>query len=495
MVSSSVLPITDVINVSIQSIPVGLSLPNVNSVALFTNEAPINPITFGSYQIYTNSGQVATDFGSASVTAAMANSLFSQVPNILSGGGQLVIIPLLASVSATAGKFVTTNISANLATLIAVTNGNIRVTVNGTVYNLAGLNFTGATTLADIATVIDNALPASIAVTASATAITFTSDKVGSTSSVALAVNAGGTDLTGATMLNTAAGTATAGANSSGETILAAITRTSGIVSYTPIMTNLNLEDAAITVIAAGIQALDNMFIHHFSGLADVAGIITTIQQATDTKTRCLLYTVSQAAANLMKAAYVGRGFSTDYTGSNTVATLNLKQLANVTPDPGVTQTVWTNAAVAGADLYVSYQGVPSIVSNGGNDFFDNIYANIALKYALETAGFNYLAQTNTKVPQTEQGMNGLKGAYGAVMEQYVRNGELAPGAWNSSQTFGDPVVFNQNITANGYYIYSTPVAQQSSTDRNARKAPLVQIACKRAGAIHSSNVIVIINN
>jgi hypothetical protein len=91
--------------------------------------------------------------------------------------------------------------------------------------------------------------------------------------------------------------------------------------------------------------------------------------------------------------------------------------------------------------------------------------------------------------------MNGLKDAYRQVCVQFVTNGCVAPGAWNSSETFADPLTFNNNIATNGYYIYSQPVAQQNVTDRDNRVAPLVQIAMKRAGAIHSSNVIVVVNS
>jgi hypothetical protein len=117
------------------------------------------------------------------------------------------------------------------------------------------------------------------------------------------------------------------------------------------------------------------------------------------------------------------------------------------------------------------------------------------LKFALEAAGFNYLRQTNTKVPQTEPGMNGLKAAYANICQQFVRNGCMAPGSWTSSETFGDPQIFVNNILTQGFYIYSLPVAQQNATDRDARIAPLVQIAIKRAGAIQTGNVIVIVND
>ena len=65
--------------------------------------------------------------------------------------------------------------------------------------------------------------------------------------------------------------------------------------------------------------------------------------------------------------------------------------------------------------------------------------------------------------------------------------------SWNSSETFGNTDDLRRNIIDTGYYIYSLPIAQQSQVDRDARKAPLVQIAVKLAGAIHSSTVLVVI--
>jgi hypothetical protein len=195
-----------------------------------------------------------------------------------------------------------------------------------------------------------------------------------------------------------------------------------------------------------------------------------------------------------MKAAYAGRGFSVNFSGSNTSSTMNLKQLATVTPDENINQTLYTQADTAGADLYVSW-GVAGVYSTGGNDYFDNPYMNLALKFALQAAGFNYLRQTNTKVPQTEAGMDGLKNAYAQVLERFITNGCIAAGSWTSSETFGNPEIFRQNILDRGYYVYSLPITQQSSIEREAREAPLCQIAVKRSGAIHQSDVIVVIED
>ena len=112
----------------------------------------------------------------------------------------------------------------------------------------------------------------------------------------------------------------------------------------------------------------------------------------------------------------------------------------------------------------------------------------------MEVAGFNVLAQTQTKLPQTEAGMDVLKGGYRTVCTQSVVNGMVAPGSWTSPDTFGNPEDFKRNIEEQGYFIYSQPISQQSSVDREARKAPVIQIALKLAGAVHSSDVIVNIN-
>lgn len=489
----AILPINNIINVSITNTPQGLTEKNVNSLALFTTETPGN---LDPYGIYISASQVATDYGTNSVTAAMANAIFAQSPNLRTGNGRLVIIPLIAAVSATPGNMTTADLSSTLATIIGVDDGDLKVTINSVAYNLTGLDFTNCSTWAEIATVLQNRLVMAT-VEATANGVKITSKKVGTASTVTIGAVSGGTgtDLSGVAYFKASTSVSTGGANSSGEGLDDAITRTLGQVSYVGVISNLDLEDTVIADLADFIQARDLIYLQHVASTTDIAGIGTTVQQDGNTRTRILLHTNGLADANLMKAAYAGRAFSTNFTGSFTASTMNLKSLVTIAPDDGITQTLYGQAEIAGVDLYVSYDGVPSVFSTGGNDFFDNPYADLALKFALETAGFNYLRQTNTKVPQTEQGMNGLKSSYATVLERFVRNGSIAPGAWGSSERFGNPALFDQNILDKGYYIYSLPIVQQSQSEREQRKAPLVQIAVKRAGAIHTSDVIVLIND
>lgn len=492
------LPLSNVINVTITTTPRGLSVRNANSLALFTTEQPggIDP-----YTTNLSASQVADDYGTNSNTAAMANAIFAQSPNILSGNGRLVVIPLgqdtagNIAVSGAPGHLETANLSSTLAAIIAVTNGDIRITVNSVNYNITGLNFTNATDWDDIAAILQARLVTGTIVSI-ANGFSITSKKVGTASTVAMSAVPGGsgTDLNGVAYFKGASSVATPGTNADGETLQEAIERTKDLVSYTGIISNLMMEDAVVETLAAYIQANDFMYLNSVASSTDIEGIGADITDAGETKTRILLHTNGLESANLMKSAYAGKGFSTNFNGSGTARTQNLKQLTTILPDTGITQTLYDQAKENGVDLYVSYQGAPGILSTGANDYFDVVYASLALKFALETAGFNYLAQTNTKVPQTQDGMNGLKSAYGQVLERFVKNGTIAPGAWTSSETFGDPEIFKQNILDRGYYIYSIPIIDQDPVERAERKAPLCQIAIKLAGAIHTSDVIVLVN-
>jgi hypothetical protein len=489
------IDISNIINISLTNTPQGLSEPNVNSLALFTTETPNN---IDEFRIYVTSREVATDYGTNSVTAQMANLIFSQSPNILSGDGRLVIIPLANAISAIQGDFVGTDISANLTAIQAVADGDIRVVLNGNNIDLTGLDFTGATDFDDVAKILQKKLT-DVIVTGKSTGFDLTSKKVGTASTMDLVqLPAGsGTDLSVAGLFNVAAGVATAGNNAQGESIVDAISRIGTDVQYVGVITNLEMEDAVITSTATAIQSQDKMFLHHFASTEDLeptTGICSIVKDSTQTKTRCLYYSPSPVAANLMKAAYAGRAFSVNFSGSNTTQTMNLKALVGITPDAIINQTIYNSAEVAGVDIYGDVSSLPIVVSNGANLFFDNVYNSIWFKFALEVAGFNYLKQTNTKVLQIESGMDGLKGAYAKVCDRGVNNAYIGTGlTWNSSETFGNPEDLKRNITDTGYFIYSLPIAQQPQVDRDARKAPLVQIAVKEAGAIHSSDVIVVI--
>jgi hypothetical protein len=380
------LPITNFVNISVIQAGAGLLPYAVNNLAIFTQETPVGSLTSG-YGIYLNSAGVKEDWGSTSDVYAQALAVFSQAPNITTGGGVLIIVPFKQ----------TSDDSQTLAEVMAYTTDTLGVFYGGALW-----------------------------------------------------------------------------------------------AGYDPIDAEI---EAASTYAQANRKVL---FASRYlaSALTPSTGVFAVIVDAQESQTRCLYYSVSAAAARIFAASYASRLFSVDYTGSNTTLNMHAKTLIGVSPDTGVTQTQLTYCTDHGVDVYPSFggggQSLGKVFTSGTNGgFSDDIQNTNWLVSALQVAGFNVLAQTGTKIPQTEQGMGALVGAYAKVLQQGVNNGFIAGGAWNSPDTFGDPVALIRNVLISGYYIYSQPIVLQNQANRAARQAPVVQIAVKEAGGINSSNVIV----
>ncbi len=286
-------------------------------------------------------------------------------------------------------------------------------------------------------------------------------------------------------------------AMNSGDTLTTAINAVRSLIfvgAY--IFGGYSPNNAEIEAAAAVVQAYNppQLLGAPSANLSDIytGGLFPTISAASQYNTRGLLYTYqgptatsAAQAARLAMAAYMAKLLGINFNGSNTMLTMNLKQLANVLPDPNINQTILTQCQTVGADVYAIVNNLlPESVSTGGDQYSDYVFGFAWLVGALQIAAFNFLAQTATKIPQTEQGMTGLKNALLPVLEQAVTCGLVAPGTWTGSQTFGNPTTFLANIAQSGYYVYSDPIAGQTQTARNSRVAPAVQVAAKSAGAI-----------
>lgn len=385
---NATLSLSNVIQVSVIAPGVQLGVPNMSALAIITQAlAPVGWSVGQTYGIYTSPTAVAADWGSSADVTNMATAIFSQSPNILTGGGYLVIVPRLQSPS-----------------LESIQNCLIRI--SGTIF------FEGF--------LID--------------------EELGSQVSTFLALS-----------------------------------------NYT--------------------QSTQQMFFYTSSNIADLnpGSMLDQVRTSGNFRTRCLYYggTLTNGQTQIFSAAYSGRGMSINFTGSNTVLSMQLQTLATIEPDQTINQTSFQAAQTAGVDLYVSVSGVPCAMTSGANLFFDQVYCRTWIAFQLSVNGFNYLknaAQVPGKIPQTEIGMTGLKDAYIQAFNQGIANGYMAPGTWTLPFSFGNPASFAANITGQGYYIVSQPISQQTSAQRGLRKAPLVQAAIQEAGAINSSSVIVYVN-
>lgn len=485
------IALSNVINISLSALPQGLTKYRTNNIALFSNEATssIEP-----YIAAVSAADIEQAYGTDSLTAKMARAIFTPAFNLRTGEGTLFVFPY-NGVNAVAESQTTPAINATAITAFKlVSNGDLTINVDGTDYVLTGLDFTNILNVADIVKVLSNYnLDCNIEVT-DTNKIKFTSRRYGADSVITLkaTTDGAGTDIYGSSYLNGGSATTVDGADASGTSLATAVANAEEQAFFGGVLTTQYCENSLIISNAAAIQAKDHIYYEATASLKNMAVLGAAIKSAGDSKTRLLAYSYDNAKQAV--ATYATMASSTDYNGTDTCLTMNLKTLTGILPDLNLNQTYVDSAKTNGVDIYGSLEGLGVVFSNNNNGYTDDITGQLWLKKDLEVQGFNYLRKTNTKIPQTESGMAGLKNAYEVSLQQGVANGFIGTGiGWGDDVAvpFGNPEDFRRNILEKGYYVYSLPISQQPSADREARKAPVIQIAVKAAGAIHSSNVIV----
>ncbi|MGO4738645.1 DUF3383 domain-containing protein [Bosea sp. 2KB_26] len=191
-------------------------------------------------------------------------------------------------------------------------------------------------------------------------------------------------------------------------------------------------------------------------------------------------------------ASFFGRASTVNFQGSNTTITMMFKQEPGVTAET-LTESQARTLKAKNVNVFVNYDNSTAILQFGTNadgSFFDEWHGLDWLENDLQTAVYNAL-YTFPKVPQTDEGMTTLQTIMEKRLIQARTNGLIAPGVWNAA---GVGQLKTGDTLTSGYYVFAPPVANQSQSDREARKSVVYQIALKLAGAVHSVDVLVSVN-
>lgn len=191
-------------------------------------------------------------------------------------------------------------------------------------------------------------------------------------------------------------------------------------------------------------------------------------------------------------AELIGIALTTVWTGINTAKTIKFKQEASVTSDDKITINEATKCRRLGINYYTDYAGV-NMLAEGvmlGGTFIDETIGIDAFINAIQVQAFNTLQGQSTKIPQTDRGQQILISSIKVIGEQFINNGFLGIGKW----TLGDIGELAYGDQINGYYFYSEPFDMQDTADREARKMMPINCALKLAGAGHSVDIIVQFN-
>lgn len=491
--SSVSLPIARLINVDVILAPQAAQGQNLNGLLILSDDANIDVVT--RIAEYTSIEEVAADPRIGAKALAAATLYFEQNPQ-----PSLLLIGHWAK-TASSGQLLGAPVSAAdqlISFWNAITNGGIDLTVNGVAKNLTGLNFSAAGNMNGVAAVIQAALTgATIVWDADFQRFEVTSATTGPSSTVTYATAGAGTDISAASGLTAAAGAYEANGIAA-ESALAAVELFDldfGQLWYG--LTIIDSVDADSIAVANYIEAATNK--HFFGVSTQETAILTpgdTTSIAYQLKQLGLNHTAVQYSSTTLYAvcSLFGRILTTDYSGQNTVIDLFYKQEPGIIPET-LNETQANALESQNCNVFVAYNNGTAIlepgVSSSGN-YIDTVMGADALAILIQTAIFNLLYTSTTKIPQTDAGVHQIVTAITAVLQQFVTNGYLAPGTWTSN---GFGTLAPGDFLANGFYIYAPPVATQSQAQRAARISVPIQIAAKLAGAINQVDVSITVQS
>jgi hypothetical protein len=484
---NNALSVSDIVVVELNISPTAAAQRNFGSLLIMGDSGVIN--TQDRYRLYASAAGVAADFGANAPEALAADIYFDQTPQPAQ-----VYVGAWAR-TATHGSLLGEVLGATqeiLSNFTGIVNGAMGISVDGTPHALATLNFSAQTNLNGVAAVVQTALSGAATCIWDSVNNQFVvkSSTTGTASIVSPATAPGsGTDVSGLLGLTAADGAESVNGIAA-ETFAAACA----------VMTSLTSAWYGI-MCAAAAPPSDNDYIAaaaviQGSTVSRIMGITTqesaTLQQSSTTDLASLLkqrraFVMYSSSSPYACAAIFGDAFTVDFDGSDTMITLKFKQAGGV-----VAETLSeTQAAVLKAkncNVFVEYNNDTAIIQEGvmsDGTFFDIVHGADWLVNDIQTNAFNTMLQS-PKIPQTDQGVDILLCTVSNALDQSVTNGYVAPGVW-TGPPFGS--IKTGQTLPKGYYVFAPAIATQSTADRGARKAPKITAGIKLAGAIHSADI------
>jgi hypothetical protein len=485
------LPVSAVVNVSLNMAPTAAATRDFGALLILGTSPVID--TRERIRTYNNIEGVASDFGISAPEYLAAQKYFAQSPR-----PAVVLIgrwPKTATAGLLHGKILTTAEQA-LSGFQAITAGTMAVTVDGTAKSLTAINLSAVTNLNGVASAITAKLsPAGTCVwDGGQKRFDIISATTGPASIVSYAADGALAALLGLQSSQAPAPVDGVAAENILATVQKAVDMTANWYGCT--VADSTLGEADILATGQFIESLDQSRIFGVtSGDTNALASGSTTDIPFKLKQLGLARTFVQFSTTTPYAAasLFGRAFSVNFQGSNTTITLKFKQEPTV-----VAEQLTTSQAAAlkakNANVFVEYNNNTAIIQEGvmcNGAFIDERHGLDWLQNDIQTAIWNLQYTSGTKIPQTAGGMNRICAVMEARLDQAVRNGLLAPGVWNGNE-FG--ALKAGEYLSKGYYVFANSIDDQSQADREARKAPPIQVAIKLAGAVHFVDVLVNVN-
>jgi hypothetical protein len=500
----NLLSVSDVVNVQVTLSPIAAQFRNFGDMLILGSTSGVID-TSERLRLYTGITGVSQDFGTTTPEYLAAQAFFSQSPQpvrcYVGRWAQTASKGVLHGAPLTPAQQLLSNFT-------GITTGSLRISVDGVSHDFTGLNFSTALNMNGVAMLLQTALNAftggfaTCVVLWNATYSRFDilSGTTGTSSSVSYgSVAASGVDTSTLLGLTAAAGASAPVIGIAAETLLAAVTtlmnQSSAWYGLT-IAAVSTVADADHVAVAQAINAAQVSRIYAVTIQNPVAMDPTSssdLGASLQTAQLSRVFSVYSSTGPYAAASALGRLASIDYSAQNSAITMKFKQLPGITPEQ-LTESQAATLQAKNINTFAAFMNGTQIFKEGvmANGYFIDERVNTDwFQNTLQTQIYNVLYQSPTKIPQTDDGINQLVTAAKLACVAGVNNGFIAPGVWN-----GPPIgkIRNADPLPLGYYIYAPSVDFQLQADREARKAPTMQILIKEAGAVHFANVVCNVN-
>lgn len=451
--------------------------------------APITTITARAYGVAGNSYTLTKTGANITVSGATFSGGVAQDTLTIDGtaitfvaatpsGNQVLVGPTVAATSANLQTFLAASTDTNIA-LATYSTASLVTTVTYKLTGTAGNGFTLAKSSSHITL-------SGVVLSGGAVA-----------SSVGYATTGSGTDISALLQLTSSLALALIpGFDSESPVACAAVLANISALWYGLMFaaSTQPTDDQNLSV-SSFIEALDITRIFGVTIInSNVLSSIVTSDLASLMKAAGYKQSFCQYSQNLYAVASMfGRAFSVDFNANKTTITLMFKQEPGIAPE-NLTEAQAAVLKAKRCNVFVNYVNDTAIIQFGvmsGSAYFDEIHGLDWFQDAIQNSCYNLLYTSSTKIPQTDSGVNQLVNAIGGACDEAVNNGLVAPGIWTGPE-IGD--LKTGQYLKSGYYIFAQPLSLQSQSDREARKAPPIQVAVKLAGAIQEVDAIVEVN-
>lgn len=494
------LSVSRLISVSLSLTPQAAQTENFDTLLLVGSSDVID--AYERIRAYESIDDVASDFGVGSPEFGASEIFFSQSPQPT----QVYIGRWVATPAA--GRLVGGLLppaSLPMSHWTAIVDGGFGIAIDGgPATQIDGLNFSTATNLNGVASIVDAALaPEGGKCVWNGRQFILTSLSTGAASSVDFATApTAGVDISGAAFMAIDAASASHAVDGmAAESALQAVVALDAHQQWYALnFCAPEITDADHLAIAAYIEASATG-----TGTPHIYGLTTANPQALDPLSQAdigsqllaagYMRTFGQYSTTSPYAAVsiLGRLLTVDLTQVNSMITLMWKQQPGIAGEP-LRSTDANALDKKRYNYFTTFNNLTSIVVNGtmfGRAYIDEIFGADGFANTIQTDLWNLFYTSPTKIPQTDSGVHMEVVTVQASCEKFVNNGFLAPGVWNYG---GVGIVQSGDTLSKGYYVFANPISTQSQADREARKSPPITVLAKLAGAIHSVDVQVLLN-